>query len=318
MMNTAFIFPGQGSQKVGMGEDLAYNFPSAKNIFEEVNDALDRDLFQLMISGSEKELTQTENAQPAILAHGLAIINVLKTDFGFNFINHPVSFVAGHSVGEYTALGAVDMFSVYDAAQLLQVRGLAMRDAFPPPGGAMVALIGGTLETAQKIISKTHRAITPNDVCVIANDNAPDQVVISGNQAAMELASNFARDEGIKRAIFLPVSGPFHCPLMESAAHKVADKLNSIKINKPILPLVSNVTACEVINPSEIQQLLIKQITHTVRWRECILYLETVGVTNIVEIGGTVLSNLVKRINRKLTCVSVTTPQEIESFMKGK
>lgn len=311
----ALVFPGQGSQVVGMGCELAAQFPAARQVFAEVDDALNQPLSRLMAEGPQDELTLTENAQPALMAVSMAVLAVLAQDYGKD-LTALGRFVAGHSLGEYTALTAAGSFSVGDAARLLRIRGLAMQSAVPVGEGAMAALIGVELAMAEEIAAEATRDTYDGSVCVAANDNAPGQVVISGNRSAVERALQIAALRGAKRSVMLPVSGPFHCPLMAPVADIMADALASVEIRAPRIPLVSNVTAAEVVEPATIRALLVKQVTGMVRWRESVLYMRAQGVSEIVEMGaGKVLSGLARRIDRSLTGIAVGTPSEIDSFL---
>ncbi|MFZ1413628.1 MAG: ACP S-malonyltransferase [Defluviicoccus sp.] len=312
----ALVFPGQGSQAVGMGTELAATFPVARQVFQEVDEALGQDLSRLMAEGSEQELTLTENAQPALMAVSIAVLRVLEKDFGAE-LSQLGAFVAGHSLGEYTALTAAGTFTIVDAARLLRTRGLAMQTAVPVGEGAMAALMGVELPLAQEIASEATRDTYDGSVCVAANDNAPGQVVISGNRTAVHRAIDIASLRGAKRSILLPVSGPFHCPLMAPVANVMDNALAHVEMRAPKIPLISNVSAREVANPEEIRKLLVQQVTGMVRWRESVLYMCMHGVVELVEIGaGKVLSGLAKRIDRRLSGLSVGTPAGIEAFAK--
>jgi [acyl-carrier-protein] S-malonyltransferase len=294
-----------------MGGDLASRFQVARRVFQEVDEALGQHLSRLMANGPEAELTLTENAQPALMAVSMAVLAIVRNEHGID-ITRLGSCVAGHSLGEYTALTAVGSFTVGEAAHLLRVRGLAMQTAVPVGEGAMAALMGLDLETAREVAGEATRDSYDGAVCVAANDNAPGQVVISGSRAAVVRAIEIAALRGAKRSIMLPVSGPFHCPLMAS----VADALAEVDIQPPALPLIANVTAQEVTDPTEIRSLLVRQVTGMVRWRESVLYMKTRGVSELVEIGaGNVLSGLAKRIDRALSGTSVGTPADIEAFV---
>jgi [acyl-carrier-protein] S-malonyltransferase len=309
------VFPGQGSQAVGMGGELAARFQVAGRVFEEVDEALGQHLSRLMANGPEAELTMTENAQPALMAVSMAVLAIVRDEHGID-IAHLGRCVAGHSLGEYTALTAVGSFTVGEAARLLRVRGLAMQTAVPVGEGAMAALMGLDLQTAREVAAEATQDSYDGAVCVAANDNAPGQVVISGSRAAVVRATEIAALRGAKRSIMLPVSGPFHCPLMAPVADVMADALAKVNVKPPSLPLISNVTAREVTNPEEIRSLLVRQVTGMVRWRESVLYMKTRGVRELVEIGaGNVLSGLARRIDRELSGTSLGTPSDIEAFV---
>ncbi len=312
----ALVFPGQGSQAVGMGRELAERFAEARRVFDEVDEALGQHLFRLMADGPESELTLTENAQPALMAVSMAVLAVLRDVHGIG-ITRLGRCVAGHSLGEYTALTAAGSFTVGEAAQLLRTRGLAMQTAVPVGEGAMAALMGLDLEKAHEIAAEATRDSYDGAVCVAANDNAPGQVVISGSRAAVVRAIEIAALRGAKRSIMLPVSGPFHCPLMAPVADVMADALAAVNIQPPALPLISNVTAQQVSDPAQIRSLLVRQVTGMVRWRESVLFMKTLGVRELVELGaGKVLSGLAKRIDRELSGTSVANPADIESFVQ--
>ena len=312
-MSRAFVFPGQASQAVGMGREVAEAFAVAKEIFEEVDEALKQNLSRLMFKGPDDELALTENAQPAIMAVSLAVIRVLSEDGGID-LSQTAAFVAGHSLGEYSALAAVGCLSVTDTAVLLKTRGRAMQEAVPLGEGAMAALMGLDLETARAIAEEAAGA----DVCTTANDNAPGQVVVSGTAAAIDRAVEIAKAKGAKRAIMLPVSAPFHCALMAPAADVMADALAEVSMAPLPVPLVANITAQPVTDPAEIRPLLVEQVTGMVRWRECVLTMKELGVDTMVEIGaGKVLSGLGRRIDADLGTMSVGTPETIEEFLNG-
>lgn len=311
-MKRAFIFPGQGSQSVGMGKDLATAFGEAREVFEEVNDALSQNLSRLMFEGPEDELILTENAQPAIMAVSMAVMRVLER-LGNTRTDAMAAMVAGHSMGEYAALCAASVFTVPDAARLLKRRGQAMQLATPVGKGAMAALLGLNLDAAQDVAD----AASQGEVCAVANDNAPGQIVISGDKLAVERAVALAAEKGARRCIFLPVSAPFHCSLMQPAADAMAATLALVDMTDPVVPLVSNVTAGEVTSVEDIRQLLVEQVTERVRWRESVLYMMDSEAETLVEIGsGRILTGMTRRIDRSLNGVTVGTPDEIDAFLK--
>ena len=311
-MTRALVFPGQGSQAVGMGRDLAGAFASARRTFEEVDEALHQNLSRLMFEGPESELTLTENAQPALMAASLAVMRVLEGDGGLD-LKRQVAFVAGHSLGEYSALAAAHALSVPDAARLLKRRGRAMQKAVPVGVGAMAALLGLDLEPARAVAAEAAQS----EICTCANDNGPGQVVVSGHRVAVERAITVAAERGARRAILLPVSAPCQCPLMLPAAEEMAEALADIALAEPLVPLVANVSARPERDPDDIRRLLVAQVTGLVRWRECVLAMRAAGVDQIVEIGaGRVLSGLVKRIDREIATAAVGAPAEIETFLK--
>ena len=310
-MTRAFLFPGQGSQEIGMGKALADAFAPARRIFEEVDDALSQKLSKIMWEGPESDLILTENAQPAIMAASLAVIAVLK-EAGLDLSRH-ARLVAGHSLGEYSALAAAGAFTLADTARLLKIRGQAMQSAVPVGEGAMTALIGADIETAEAVAKEAAQG----QVCVIANDNAPGQVVLSGNKAAIDRASDIAKAKGVKRAIPHYDSAPFHCSLMQPAADAMHDALAKVTIRPPALPVLANVTAQETAEPETIRRLLVEQVTSRVRWRESLLALRSLGVTGTVELGGNkVLTGMVKRTDKDLQTVTLDTPADIEAFIK--
>ena len=311
-MVRALVFPGQGSQAVGMGRELASAFAVARHTLEEVDEALKQKLSKLMFEGPEADLTLTENAQPALMAVSLAVMRVLEREGGLDLPRH-AALVAGHSLGEYSALAAAGTFALADAARLLKRRGLAMQRAVPVGEGAMAALLGLDLEGAQEVA----KAAAEGEVCSAANDNAPGQVVVSGNKAAVERAIKIGAERGARRSILLPVSAPFHCALMAPAAREMEEALGSVAMEAPAVPLIANVTAAAVEDPETIRRLLVEQVTGLVRWRESVLAMKGEGVDTVVEIGaGRVLSGLVKRIDRELTATSVGMPADIEAFLK--
>jgi [acyl-carrier-protein] S-malonyltransferase len=313
-MNRAFIFPGQGSQAVGMGKALADTFAAAREVFQEVDDALNQKLSKLMWEGPESDLVLTENAQPAIMAASYAIIRILEREAGFALAKH-ARLVAGHSLGEYTALCAAGAFTLADTARLLKARGQAMQTAVPVGQGGMSALLGAEIEQAEELAKEC--AAATGGVCVVANDNAPGQVVISGTKAAIDKAPEIAKAKGIKRAMALNVSAPFHCPLMQPAADKMRDALAAVTIRPLAVPLVANVTAAETAEPETIRRLLVEQVTGRVRWRESVLAFRGLGVETTVEAGGAkVLTGMVKRTDKDLQTMTLDTPADIEAFVK--
>jgi len=307
----AFVFPGQGSQKVGMGVDLAAASQSARAVFEEVNDALSQDLSAIMAEGPEDQLTLTENAQPAIMANAIATLRVLESDFGVSLVDAG-DCVAGHSLGEYTALCAVGAFSLSDTARLLKLRGQAMQSAVPVGVGAMAALLGADIEKASALAA----AAAEGDVCEIANDNDPTQVVISGHKSAIDRAVGLVKDHGIKRGIPLPVSAPFHCSLMQPAADRMAEALAETSPGALALPVFGNVTAAKTSDPAEEQRLLVEQVTGRVRWRESVMAMRADGVEQFVELGGKVLAPMIGRIDRDASTTSLITMEDLEEFAK--
>lgn len=313
-MTRTFIFPGQGSQAVGMGKVLADAFAPAREVFQEVDDALSQKLSALMWNGPDSDLTLTENAQPAIMAASLAVIRVLQKDGGLDIGRH-ARLVAGHSLGEYSALCAAGAFSLADTARLLKTRGQAMQSAVAVGEGAMIALIGADIETAEAVAKD---AAAGGGVCVVANDNAPGQVVLSGSKDAMDRVADIAKAKGVKRAIPLSVSAPFHCPLMQPAADAMAEALAKVTIRPLAVPVLANVTAGENAEPEMVRRLLVEQVTGRVRWRESILALKGLGVDATVEMGGNkVLTGMVKRIDKDLQTLTLDTPDEIETFAKA-
>ncbi|HXS05394.1 MAG TPA: ACP S-malonyltransferase [Rhizomicrobium sp.] len=313
-MTRAFLFPGQGSQAVGMGKALAEAFAPARDVFQEVDDALSQRLSRLMWEGPESDLTLTENAQPAIMVVSIAIIRVLQKEGGLDIARH-ARLVAGHSLGEYSALGAAGAFSLADTARLLKARGQAMQSAVPVGAGAMIALIGAEIDAAEAVAKE---ASAEGGVCVVANDNAPGQVVLSGSKDAMDRVAEFAKAKGIKRAIPLSVSAPFHCPLMQPAADAMAEALAKVTIRPLAVPVLANVTAAEASDPQSVRRLLVEQVTARVRWRESMLALKGLGVDTTVEMGGNkVLTGMVKRIDKELQTVTLDVPAEIEAFARG-
>jgi [acyl-carrier-protein] S-malonyltransferase len=309
----AFIFPGQGSQSVGMGRDLAAAFAPAREVFEEVDDVLQQKLSKLMFEGPTEELTLTENTQPALMAVSLATLRVLEAEGGL-VLKQRATLVAGHSLGEYSALAAAGSLSVAECARLLRLRGSAMQRAVPAGEGAMAALLGTDLEAARSICAEAAQG----QVVEAANDNGGGQVVISGHKAAVERAVEVAKGRGVKRAMLLPVSAPFHCALMGPAADAMAEALEGATIVAPIVPLIANVSAAKVTDPADIRSLLVQQVTGTVRWRESILAAIALGVDSFVELGaGKVLSGLVRRIAPDVSSASAGSPAEIEAILKS-
>lgn len=310
-MPRAFVFPGQGSQAVGMGKALADALPEARLVFEEVDDALSQKLSKLMFEGPEDQLTLTENAQPALMAVSMAIIRTLQSAK----IDLParVAYMAGHSLGEYSALAAAGAISLGDVARLLKIRGQAMQRAVPVGQGAMAALLGAEIDQALEVVAEASQG----EVCAVANDNGGGQVVISGQKTAVDRAIEVAKARGIKRAIPLAVSAPFHCSLMQPAADAMAEALGKTTINTPSVPIVANVTAEAVMDPARIRALLVEQVTKMVRWRESMAWMKTKGIDTYVEIGtGKVLSGLVKRLDKDATGISVQGPADIDALMK--
>ena len=307
----AFIFPGQGSQKIGMGVDLAEASAHAREVFEEVDDALAQKLSAIMRDGPEDQLTLTANAQPAIMANAIATLRVLEREFGVT-LAEKASCVAGHSLGEYTALCAINAFTLGDTARLLKLRGQAMQEAVPVGIGAMAALLGADIDKATALAE----AAAEGEVCEIANDNDPTQVVISGHAEAIERAIALAKDHGIKRGIKLPVSAPFHCSLMQPAAERMAQALERTPPQGFALPLYANVTAARVTDPQEERELLVRQVTGRVRWRESVLAMREGGVEHFVELGGKVLGPMVGRIDPEAQVTSLVTMADLEAFAK--
>lgn len=306
-MTAAFTFPGQGSQTVGMGKALADAFPAARAVFEEVDAALGERLSTIIWEGPGETLQLTENAQPALMAVSLATLRVLEAEAGIS-VAKDAAFVAGHSLGEYSALAAAGSFSISDTARLLRTRGLAMQKAVPVGVGAMAALLGLDYETAVAVAEEAAQG----EVCQAANDNGGGQVVVSGDRAAVERAIEIAKGKGAKRAMLLPVSAPFHCRLMQPAADVMAKALSEVTVNRPAVPLVSNVLAAPISDPEEIRKRLVEQVTGTVRWRESVAYMASQGVTHFLEIGaGKVLSGLVKRIADGAVGVAIGGPNDI-------
>ena len=311
MTSYAFTFPGQGSQAVGMGKDLAAAYPEARAVFQEVDEALGQRLSAIMFEGPDDILRLTENAQPALMAVSVAVVRVLESR-GIRLADH-AAFVAGHSLGEYSALCAAGTFSLTDTARLLKTRGQAMQKAVPVGHGAMAALLGLDLPTAREVAAEAAQG----DVCDVANDNAPGQVVVSGATAAVERAVEIAKGKGAKRALLLPVSAPFHCSLMQPAADAMAAALAEVTMNAPAVPLVANVLAAPISDPAEIRQRLVEQVTGVVRWTESVTWLTGPGgVTHLAELGtGKVLTGLAKRINAEAAATAVGSPADIDAFI---
>lgn len=308
-MSRAFVFPGQGSQSVGMAKELAETFPAARALLDEVDEALGQKLSALMFEGPIETLTLTENAQPALMAASLAVMRVLEREKGF-VLKDRVKLVAGHSLGEYSALAAAGALSVADTARLLKLRGQSMQKAVPVGVGAMSALLGVGLDVARKIAADAAQG----DVCDIANDNEPTQVVLSGHKTAIDRVPEAGKAHGLRRAIPLPVSAPFHCRLLKPAADAMAEALAKVEITAPVVPVVANVLAAPISDPAEIRTRLVEQVTGTVRWRECVLAMAAAGITELYEIGtGKVLSGLAGRIDKSLKATPVGTPADIEA-----
>ncbi len=311
-MAKAIVFPGQGSQAVGMGKDLADAFTVAREVFLEVDDALSENLSKKMFEGSAEDLLLTENAQPALMAVSMAVVRVLQQE-GKISLAETFKYAAGHSLGEYSALCAAGAFDVTTAARLLRIRGKAMQQAVPVGRGGMAALIGADLEQAKEVAAEAAQG----DVCVAANDNAPGQVVLSGTTAAIDRAVEIAAKKGIKRAVKLAVSAPFHSPMMQPAADVMAEALAAVRIKTPRFPVIANVTARPVTAPEEIEKLLVAQVTGSVRWRESMLFAQENGVDTLAEAGsGKVLTGMAKRIHPELKGIALNTPQDIEEFLK--
>ena len=311
-MSRAFVFPGQGSQAVGMGSDLAQAFATARDVFQEVDEALKQNLSKLMREGPESDLVLTENAQPALMAVSMAIARILEKDGG-KPLTALASHVAGHSLGEYSALAAAGALQLADAARLLKLRGQSMQKAVPVGVGAMAALLGIELEPAQEACQEA----ALGEVVAVANDNGGGQVVVSGHKAAVERTIEVAKTKGAKRGMLLPVSAPFHCSLMQPAADAMKAALETVSLATPRVPLVANVLASEVTEPTAIKQRLVEQVTGLVRWRESVQYMKSQDVEMLVECGsGKVLSGLVKRIDKDMTGLALNTPADIEAFLK--
>ncbi len=308
----AFVFPGQGSQKVGMGVELAQASAAAREVFEEVDEALSQNLFALMGEGPEADLTLTENSQPAIMANAIATVRVLETDFGVKLAD-VADAVAGHSLGEYTALCAAESFDLSTTARLLKLRGQAMQSAVPVGVGAMAALLGADIEKATALAE----AAADGEVCEVANDNDPGQVVLSGHLGAIERAIGLVKEHGIKRGIKLPVSAPFHCSLMGPAAEAMAQALGDTPPANPTVPLYANVTAFKVVSGEEERDLLVQQVTGRVRWRESVAAMHGDGIGEFVEIGGKVLTPMIKKITSEAQTSSLISMEDLEAFAKS-
>ncbi|MDA0239686.1 MAG: ACP S-malonyltransferase [Proteobacteria bacterium] len=312
-MSKAFVFPGQGSQAVGMGRELAGAFQTARHLFQEMDDSLNQKLSTLMFEGPEEELTLTENAQPALMAVSVAVARVLEIDGGQKLAD-TAAYAAGHSLGEYSALTAAGTFEFATAARLLKARGKAMQQAVPVGEGAMAALIGIEMDALEKVLS----ALGKGDICAVANDNAPGQIVISGATAVVNRVGELAKEKGAKRAISLPVSAPFHCPMMAPAAEVMARELESANMVAPSFAIVPNVTAAAETDPDALRRLLVEQVTARVRWRESIGYMRDNGVDTIVELGaGNVLTGMTRRIDRELSGTALQSPEDIEAYLKA-
>ena len=310
-MKYAFVFPGQGSQFVGMGKELAQNFATARDVFQEVNDALEQDLFKIMTEGPDAELTMTANTQPALMAFSMAVVRVLEKDFGIN-LKEKVAFVAGHSLGEYSAACAANVFSLSDTAKLLRIRGQAMQNAVPVGKGGMAAVIGLSYKDVGALVEACTNG---KDICVAANDNSDGQVVLSGATAAIDRAIEIAPEFGAKKCIKLAVSAPFHSPMMAPAADVMARAFMEVEAHDAQIPLIANVLAQPISEHKEIIKHLIEQVTGTVRWRETMNYLQEQNVTDLVELGtGRVLSGIAKRSNKEMNAVSVGSVAEIEEL----
>ncbi len=313
-MKCTFMFPGQGSQFVGMGKELAENFKSAKDVFQEVNEALSQDLYKLMTEGPEADLTLTANAQPALMANSMAIVRVLEKDFGIR-LKDKAAFVAGHSLGEYSAACAAGVFSLADTARLLRIRGDAMQKAVPVGVGGMAAVMGVSFKDVEALAEACSEG---GYTCVAANDNADGQVVLSGHIQAIEKAVDIAGEFGAKRCIKLPVSAPFHSPLMAPAAKVMKEALNAVPAHRAEIPLIANVLASAIEDEKEIIRHLVEQVTGSVRWRESVIFMKENHVTDAIELGaGKVLSNIVKRSDKDINSYAVGTPAEIEELAKN-
>lgn len=310
-MSRAFVFPGQGAQLIGMGKALAEAYPAAKAVFDEVDEALGESLSSLIWEGEQDTLTLTQNAQPALMATSLAAVRALQAE-GVEI--SAASYVAGHSLGEYSALAAAGAISVADTARLLRTRGLAMQQAVPVGVGAMAALLGLDFETAAEVAAEASH----DQVCQAANDNDPAQVVVSGHKEAVERAIEIAKGRGARRAVLLPVSAPFHCALMQPAAEAMAEALSHVEMNAPTVPLVANVLAHDVVDPATIRSLLVDQVTGSVRWRESVSWMAQHGVTEVWEIGaGKALSGMIRRIAKEVGTRAVGTPEDVKAAVEA-
>ncbi len=311
-MSRIFVFPGQGSQYVGMGKDLAENFAEAREIFEEVDESLSQNLSKIMFEGPEEDINLTENTQPALMAVSMAVVRILEKQGGMKLADK-CGFVAGHSLGEYSALTAAGTFDTGTCARLLKLRGQAMQRAVPVGVGSMAAILGLDFADVQKIASE----VSGKEICEAANDNSVGQVVVSGHKGAVEAAVALASEQGAKRAVILPVSAPFHCALMQPAAEEMRDALADAVMNAPCVPVIANVTAQTESDPETIRKLLVDQITGMVRWRESVIYMKEQGVSEAVELGaGKVLCGLIRRIERDIETTNAGTPEEIEELIK--